>query len=128
MDDFNSETDSDYTSYWRDWVRATFSLYFVRRAGLLHRKGLHNMRRDRGKGKGGRRAGYRDGGPPMRFCVQPFDHMTPRLRPGNPNSFQHLSTYTKRGDTPEVYRSRYGFLFFIIVRTRPGVGVDPYDF
>jgi hypothetical protein len=26
MDDFNSETDSDYTSYWRDWVGA---LYFV---------------------------------------------------------------------------------------------------
>ncbi len=24
MDDFNSETDSDYTSYWRDWV-STFS-------------------------------------------------------------------------------------------------------
>lgn len=21
MDEFNSETDSDYTSYWRDWVR-----------------------------------------------------------------------------------------------------------
>jgi hypothetical protein len=21
MDDFNSESDSDYTSYWRDWVR-----------------------------------------------------------------------------------------------------------
>ena len=21
MDDFNSDTDSDYTSYWRDWVR-----------------------------------------------------------------------------------------------------------
>lgn len=21
MEDFNSETDSDYTSYWRDWVR-----------------------------------------------------------------------------------------------------------
>lgn len=20
MDDYNSETDSDYTSYWRDWV------------------------------------------------------------------------------------------------------------
>lgn len=20
MEDFNSETDSDYTSYWRDWV------------------------------------------------------------------------------------------------------------
>lgn len=24
MDDFNSETDSDYTSYWRDWVRTGF--------------------------------------------------------------------------------------------------------
>lgn len=24
MDDFNSETDSDYTSYWRDWVGLTF--------------------------------------------------------------------------------------------------------
>jgi hypothetical protein len=23
MDDFNSETDSDYTSYWRDWVRVS---------------------------------------------------------------------------------------------------------
>lgn len=22
MDDFNSDTDSDYTSYWRDWVGA----------------------------------------------------------------------------------------------------------
>lgn len=22
MEDFNSETDSDYTSYWRDWVSA----------------------------------------------------------------------------------------------------------
>ncbi len=28
MDDFNSETDSDYTSYWRDWVSLfyTFSI------------------------------------------------------------------------------------------------------
>jgi hypothetical protein len=26
MDDFNSETDSDYTSYWRDWVSFTFLL------------------------------------------------------------------------------------------------------
>lgn len=24
MEDFNSETDSDYTSYWRDWVSATW--------------------------------------------------------------------------------------------------------
>lgn len=24
MEDFNSETDSDYTSYWRDWVGAQF--------------------------------------------------------------------------------------------------------
>lgn len=30
MEDFNSETDSDYTSYWRDWVSQTisFSLFF----------------------------------------------------------------------------------------------------
>jgi hypothetical protein len=35
MDDFNSETDSDYTSYWRDWVRLNLSLNFVRRAVLL---------------------------------------------------------------------------------------------
>lgn len=26
MEDFNSETDSDYTSYWRDWVCAFFFL------------------------------------------------------------------------------------------------------
>jgi hypothetical protein len=26
MDDFNSETDSDYTSYWRDWVSLDISL------------------------------------------------------------------------------------------------------
>lgn len=25
MDDFVSESDSDYTSYWRDWVSARFS-------------------------------------------------------------------------------------------------------
>ena len=25
MEDFNSETDSDYTSYWRDWVSEDFS-------------------------------------------------------------------------------------------------------
>lgn len=24
MEDFNSETDSDYTSYWRDWVSLPF--------------------------------------------------------------------------------------------------------
>lgn len=27
MDDFASDTDSDYTSYWRDWVSA-FSVHF----------------------------------------------------------------------------------------------------
>ena len=26
MEDFNSETDSDYTSYWRDWVGSRLSL------------------------------------------------------------------------------------------------------
>lgn len=29
MEDFNSETDSDYTSYWRDWVSLSFFLCFV---------------------------------------------------------------------------------------------------
>ena len=31
MEDFNSETDSDYTSYWRDWVSSIlfFSLFFT---------------------------------------------------------------------------------------------------
>lgn len=28
MEDFNSETDSDYTSYWRDWVSFSFLLCF----------------------------------------------------------------------------------------------------
>lgn len=28
MEDFNSETDSDYTSYWRDWVGSKFSCFF----------------------------------------------------------------------------------------------------
>ena len=28
MEDFNSETDSDYTSYWRDWVGDSFFLSF----------------------------------------------------------------------------------------------------
>ena len=30
MEDFNSETDSDYTSYWRDWVSEEISLLFFR--------------------------------------------------------------------------------------------------
>jgi hypothetical protein len=64
----------------------------------------------------------------MRFCVQPFNHMTPRFRPGNLNSFQHLNTYTKRGDTPGVHRSRHGLLIFIVIRAPSGKGVDAYDF
>ena len=28
MEDFNSETDSDYTSYWRDWVGARAFHYY----------------------------------------------------------------------------------------------------
>lgn len=33
MDDFNSETDSDYTSYWRDWV-GTLLLHVHTHTGL----------------------------------------------------------------------------------------------
>ena len=29
MEDFNSETDSDYTSYWRDWVSSILFLFSV---------------------------------------------------------------------------------------------------
>jgi len=28
MDNFASETDSDYTSYWRDWVSAELLFFF----------------------------------------------------------------------------------------------------
>lgn len=28
MDDFNTETDSDYTSYWRDWVSECPVIFF----------------------------------------------------------------------------------------------------
>ena len=36
MDDFNSETDSDYTSYWRDWVSGMFpSLKYLRDLEVL---------------------------------------------------------------------------------------------
>jgi hypothetical protein len=38
MEDFNSETDSDYTSYWRDWVslpEGFLSCWTLRCAGLV---------------------------------------------------------------------------------------------
>jgi hypothetical protein len=31
MDDFNSETDSDYTSYWRDWVSLFYNILACRK-------------------------------------------------------------------------------------------------
>lgn len=34
MEDFNSETDSDYTSYWRDWVSFKLSSHFLHCARL----------------------------------------------------------------------------------------------
>lgn len=34
MEDFNSETDSDYTSYWRDWVSLS-SFFRSADAGVL---------------------------------------------------------------------------------------------
>lgn len=33
MEDFNSETDSDYASYWRDWVGLTVFLLSERAKG-----------------------------------------------------------------------------------------------
>lgn len=45
MDDFNSETDSDYTSYWRDWV--SFKYFHMLCAPLDNDLGgKHNHDRD----------------------------------------------------------------------------------
>lgn len=38
MEDFNSETDSDYTSYWRDWVSPVTSVYHFGLWGIGRRK------------------------------------------------------------------------------------------
>jgi hypothetical protein len=48
MDEFNSETDSDYTSYWRDWVCSgnflalciSWTFFRVEKSGLRMRKSL----------------------------------------------------------------------------------------
>lgn len=40
MDDFNSETDSDYTSYWRDWV----SLFTISTCAGVAKAGLDGSR------------------------------------------------------------------------------------
>lgn len=54
MEDFNSETDSDYTSYWRDWVGARFdsfvrilttSLSYLHLSCCLHRVEMMNTAR-----------------------------------------------------------------------------------
>lgn len=37
MDDFNTETDSDYTSYWRDWVSGPLSPFGARFPGFPSR-------------------------------------------------------------------------------------------
>ena len=36
MEDFNSETDSDYTSYWRDWVSATVCICILLSLDLVY--------------------------------------------------------------------------------------------
>ena len=36
MEDFNSETDSEYTSYWRDWVSQKLFLFPVRLVGCRY--------------------------------------------------------------------------------------------
>ena len=35
MDDFNSDTDSDYTSYWRDWVSVTIDFINTQSLSLV---------------------------------------------------------------------------------------------
>ena len=41
MEDFNSETDSDFTSYWRDWVSAVYFLDLVGFGGDKGYRALH---------------------------------------------------------------------------------------
>jgi hypothetical protein len=40
MDDFASDTDSDYTSYWRDWVSASACFFFGGVEGVAEVLGL----------------------------------------------------------------------------------------
>jgi len=44
MDDFNSETDSDYTSYWRDWVSGHFFRFCAAR--FLGKEHMENCRKE----------------------------------------------------------------------------------
>ena len=37
MEDFNSETDSDYTSYWRDWVGQALSFCPLWKSSIFER-------------------------------------------------------------------------------------------
>jgi hypothetical protein len=46
MEDFNSETDSDYTSYWRDWVSG-ISFIMVLRLGVDHIAGSAQRAREK---------------------------------------------------------------------------------
>lgn len=40
MEDFNSETDSDYTSYWRDWVSEVQFFCEKYRGACFHGRGM----------------------------------------------------------------------------------------
>ena len=51
MEDFNSETDSDYTSYWRDWVSLKLSSVSVRLAALpFEEVAIHTRKHGRSGG------------------------------------------------------------------------------
>ena len=43
MDDFNSDTDSDYTSYWRDWVGEMLSFICLHRLSTSLRSPFHRI-------------------------------------------------------------------------------------
>jgi hypothetical protein len=48
MEDFNSETDSDYTSYWRDWVSLNLFLSNTNTVGGVMRLGCSSEETGRG--------------------------------------------------------------------------------
>jgi hypothetical protein len=61
MDDFNSETDSDYTSYWRDWVSLDISLSLCAARACSGRNPTRFLRgRNRAEGDGSGSGGLAD--------------------------------------------------------------------
>ncbi|TVY26548.1 Casein kinase II subunit beta-2 [Lachnellula hyalina] len=90
MDDFNSETDSDYTSYWRDWVsRNLFIQLCARRARFPGWYSTSSRCLKKEKGSGGRLAGVLLGDA-MEFCA-----LAPLRTTPHPSTKSFEATHTR---------------------------------